>query len=223
MATATVSPARPQFRTAADLQEYLGGIPAARIRLQPAPGEATEQDLLTIREQEGRICELVNGILVEKPMATFESRLAAILIYFLELFLEGHDLGAVLDGAGLLRLFPGRVRAPDVSFISWKRMPNQEFPDEAIAALTPDLAVEILSPSNTEEEMREKVRDYFRAGGKLVWIVDPVSRTVRVYTSQRRSVVLTEDGTLDGRKVLPGFALPIRQWFARASRRPRRQ
>jgi Uma2 family endonuclease len=191
--------------------------------LQPFPGQATEQDILTIREREGRICELIDGILVEKPMATFESRLAIILAYFIELFLENHDLGAVLGEAGLLRLFPGRVRAPDVSFISWKRMPNREFPDEPIASLAPDLAVEILSESNTADEMREKVQEYFQAGGKLVWLVDPNARTVRVYTSPRRSVLLTEDDTLDGRKVLPGFSLSVRQWFARASRRPRRR
>jgi Uma2 family endonuclease len=101
-------------------------------------------------------------------------------------------------------------------------MPNQELPDEAIASLAPDLAVEILSPSNTEREIQQKVQEYFQAGGKLVWIVDPDARTVEVYTRPRRSVVLTEDDTLDGRKVLPGFSLSIRKWFARASRRPRR-
>jgi Uma2 family endonuclease len=217
----SVHATRLQFRTAADLQQYLGGIPLARIRLQPFPGQATEEDLLTILAREDTVCELIDGILVEKPRATFESRLAAILICFLELFLEDHDLGAVLAPDGLLRLFPGRVRAPDVSFISWKRMPNQAFPDEAIASLSPDLAVEILSESNTEEEMRQKVVEYFQAGGKLVWIVDPDARTVRVYTSPRRSILLTEDDTLDGRKVMQGFSLPIRQWFARASRRPR--
>jgi Uma2 family endonuclease len=222
MATVTVPVTRPQFRTVADLQDYLGGIPLARIRLQPLPGQATEQDILTILAKEDRICELIDGILVEKPMASFESRLAIILAYFLELFLEDHDLGAVLGEAGLLRLFPGRVRAPDVSFVSWKRMPNQEFPEQAIASLAPDLAVEVLSESNTEAEMRRKVQEYFQAGGKLVWLVDPNARTVRVYTSPRRSVLLTEDDTLDGRKVLPGFSLPIRKWFARASRRPRR-
>jgi Uma2 family endonuclease len=155
-------------------------------------------------------------------MASFESLLAFVLGYFLLRFLDEHDLGVVLGGDGFLRLFPGQVRAPDVSFISWKRMPNQEFPTEAIASLAPDLAVEILSPSNTEAEMRRKLRDYFHAGGKLVWIVDPGARTVRVHTSPRRSTLLTEDDTLTGGKVLPGFRLPIRTWFERASRRPRR-
>jgi Uma2 family endonuclease len=223
MATVPVpAPRLPQFKTVAELQAYLGDIPAERIRLQPPPGQGTEEDVLTILAKEDRICELIDGILVEKPMATYEALLAGVLLYFIQSYLEDHDLGVVLPGDGLLRLFPGRIRAPDVSFISWKRMPNQELPDEAIASLAPDLAVEVLSPSNTEPEIEQKVQEYFQAGGKLVWAVGPDARTVEVYTSPRRSVVLTEDDTLDGRKVLPGFSLSIRKWFARASRRPRR-
>src|SRR5213080_4921439 len=95
-ATVTVPRTRHRFRTVAELQEYLGGIPADRILLIPTPGEATEEDLLAIHDHEGRICELVDGILVEKPMASFESRLAIVLAYFIELFLEDNDLGPVL-------------------------------------------------------------------------------------------------------------------------------
>ena len=168
------------------------------------------------------ICELIDGVLVEKAMATFEALVAGLLLTFINNHLADHDLGIALPPDGLLRLFPGRVRAPDVSFISWKRMPNSELPDEAIASLTPDLAVEVLSTTNTPAEIRMKIEEYFQAGSKLVWIVDPNARTVRVYTSPRRSVLLTEEDTLDGRKVLPGFSLPIREWFARASRRARR-
>jgi Uma2 family endonuclease len=213
---------RPSFKNVAELQKYLGGVPLDRIRMQPLPGQATEEDVLTILAKEDRICELIDGILVEKAMATYEALVAGILLTFINNYLFDHDIGIALPGDGLLRLFPDRVRAPDVSFISWKRMPNQELGHEAIASLAPDLAVEVLSPSNTAAEMDQKLQEYFGSGGRLVWIVDPQARTVRVYTSLRRSVLLTEDGTLDGRKVLPGFALPIRKWFARASRRPRR-
>jgi Uma2 family endonuclease len=220
--TRTTRPRRAVFTNAAELQDHLGGIPLDRIRLRPPAGEATEQDVLDVQAHEDRICELIDGVLVEKPMGCFESRLALILGMFLENFLEMNDRGAVFGADGFLRLFPGQIRAPDVSFISWKRMPNQELPNEAIYSLAPDLAVEILSPSNTEVEMRRKLQDYFRGGTKLVWIVDPQARTVRVYTSPRRSVLLNEEDTLTGGKVLPGFSLSIRAWFARASRRPRR-
>lgn len=226
MATAELArrPGNPlaHLQTIADLQEYLGGIPLARIRLCPFPGTATEKDLLNIRDKEGAICELIDGILVEKDMATFEAYVAGILLYYINEYLEKHDLGVALPGDGWLRLPTGRVRAPDVSFISWKRMPGREFPHEAIASLVPDLAVEVLSASNTEAEMEKKLAEYFGSGGKLVWIADPESRTVKVYTSPRRHVLLTEKDTLDGKRVLPGFALPIKKWFQRASRKPRK-
>jgi Uma2 family endonuclease len=222
MGTAALRAPRRRFETVAELQDYLGGVPAHRIRLWPLPGDATEDDVLALHDKEGRICELIDGILVEKPMGSYESRLASVLIFFLELFLDDNDLGVVLGEAGFLRLSPGRVRAPDVSFIPWSRMPNREFPAEAIAALTPDLAVEILSKTNTRAEIDDKLAEYFQAGSKLVWVADPDTRTVLVYTSPRRSTLLTENDTLDGKKVLPGFTLPIKKWFARASRRPRK-
>jgi len=208
MATATLS---PRFQNFAELQAALGNIPAWRIRLVPPPGQATEEDLLEIQAREGRLCELVDGTLVEKDMATYQSRLAAILIYFMELFLEDHDQGVTLAPDGFLRLFPGCVRAPDVSFISWRRMPTGEFPTDAIASLAPDLAVEILSENNTEEEIARKLREYFQS-----------TRTVRVHTSPRKSILLTEADTLEGGRVLPGFSLPIRKWFQRANRKGRK-
>jgi Uma2 family endonuclease len=218
----TSAPTAPRFKTVADLQDYLWGIPLHRIRLVPPPGQATEKDLIEIQDKEDRTCELIDGILVEKEMATFQSRLAAVLIFFIEQFLQDHELGVVLDGSGFLRLFRGRVRAPDVSFISWKRIPGDEFPEDPVAALAPDLAVEILSKGNTDKEMDEKLQDYFRAGCKLVWYVDPVARTVSVYTSPKKCTLLTEDDTLTGSKVLPSFSLSIKKWFQRAIHKPRR-
>jgi Uma2 family endonuclease len=222
MASPAVALSPLVFTNVEELQAHLGGVPLSRIRLRPFPGSATEKDLLEIDAKEGRPCELIDGILVEKAMGSFESRLASVLIYFIETYLDGNDLGVVLGEAGFLRLFPGRVRAADVSFISWKRMPRHEFPKAAIASLAPDLAIEVLSESNTKAEMESKLKDYFRAGSKLVWYADPETRTVRVYTGLTKSSLLTEKDTLDGGKVLPSFSLPIKKWFARASRRPRR-
>jgi len=222
MASPAVALSPLVFTNVEELQAHLGGIPLSRIRLFLKAAAATEKDLLDIDANEDRPCELIDGILVEKAMGSYESWLASVLIYFITAYLEDNDLGVVLGEAGFLRLFPGRVRAPDVSFISWKRMPRHEFPKAAIASLTPDLAVEILSEGNTEAEMEKKLKDYFRAGSKLVWYADPESRTVQVYTSLIKSTLLTEKDTLDGGKVLPGFTLPIKKWFARASRKPRR-
>jgi Uma2 family endonuclease len=210
--------------TIADVQQRLDGIPPERIRTFPAPGTATEEDVLRVMARTDRICELVDGILVEKVMSSFESRLACILIHLIESFLEDHDLGAVLGEAGFLKLFPGLVRAPDVSFIRWERFPGDEFPKDAIWRIAPDLAVEILSEGNTEREMQRKLREYFKAGASRVWIVDPETRTTRIFTSPRRFTLVDENGPLDAGDVLPGFELSLKDWFSRAQRRtPRRK
>jgi Uma2 family endonuclease len=210
--------------TVAELLEKLGGIPPERVRLQPPPGTATEEDLLAIQEREGRMCELVDGVLVEKPVGYPESSLAAWIITLLTNFAHQHDLGNVAGESGSARLMPGLVRIPDVSFISWDRLPERMIPTDPILSLAPDLAAEILSPSNTKREMDMKIREYFLSGVRLVWLVDPRKRCVRVYTAPDRSRLLKEDQTLDGGEVLPGLSLPVHQIFERLPRRqPRRR
>jgi Uma2 family endonuclease len=208
------------FETLADLLERLGNVPLERVRVHPAPGTATEADVLARPAGQKHICELVDGVLVEKAMGYYESLLAALLIGFLRRYLEEHDLGIVLGEAGPLRLAPGLVRVPDVSFIAWERFPDRRLPAEPMPDLAPDLAVEILSPGNTGREMERKRAEYFAAGTRLVWIVSPGDRTVQVCTSPADVRLLGEDAILDASPVLPGFRLPIRDWFGAAP--PRR-
>ncbi len=205
---------QPTTWTAADLGNRFGPMPLWRIRFNPMPGEATEEDVLDVLSKEGKLCELVNGVLVEKVMGMRESCLATMLVHILRTFLNGRRLGTVSGADGLMRLAPGLVRIPDVAFISWDKFPGRRLPDAPIPDLFPDLAVEVLSRSNTEEEMAQKLRDYFDSGVRLVWFVDPETRTVEVNTSSDHSTVLREDQTLDGGDVLPGFSLPLRQLFA---------
>jgi len=201
-----------------ELLESLGNIPPHRIRLDPPPGTATEDDLLRSLDAES-ICELVDGVLVEKAMGYYESVLAAVLIGYLRDFLKTHDLGIVAAPDGRTRLLPGLVRAPDVSFVSWSRLPGRKLPRQRVPDLHPDLAVEVLSESNTPQEMGRKLKEYFRAGTRLVWITDPEARTVRVYTSPEQMTTKTERQDLDGGDVLPGFKLSIREWFTAAGER----
>ena len=143
--------------TIGELLEQLGDIPARRVRLKPTPGTATERDVIALEARENRLCELVDGVLVEKVMAYYESRVAGLIFHFLEDYLEQHDLGIVAGADGMMRLAPGLVRIPDVSFIAWKRLPNRRVPREPIARLGPDLAVAVLSEGNTEKEMARKL------------------------------------------------------------------
>ena len=200
--------------TLADLLHRLGDIPAERIRLRPAPGTATVKDVLTVQTKAGRLCELVDGTLVEKAMGLQESLLAVYVAHLLIDFVRPRKLGIIAGADGTLKIAAGLVRIPDVSFISWERIPGRKVPKEPIPKLAPNLAVEVLSKSNTPAEMKRKRREYFKAGAELMWIVDPEARTVKVCTSARHSKVLTESQILDGGAVLPGFKLRLRDLFA---------
>jgi len=203
--------------TAADLVERFGPIPLWRIRLDPPPGSATEQDVLELNERHDRLCELVDGVLVEKTVGTYESFLAGELLRRLADFVTGRKLGVALPVDGMLRLSPGLVRIPDVSFVSWERLPGRRVSREPIWGLAPDLAAEVLSRSNTPQEMRRKLDEYFHVGVRLVWYVYPESRTVEAYTAADRPTLLGEKDVLKGGDVLPGFELPLEELFAEPS------
>lgn len=206
---------QPPVRTVADLLRRLGDIPPDRVRFNPIPGTATVEDLL---REENRRCELVEGTLVEKPVGLEESFLAGWLLTTINNFVLARNLGAVTGGAGLMELPGGPVRGPDVAFTSWGRMANRRRPADPIPELVPDLAVEVLSRSNTVGEMARKRDEYFRAGVRLVWEIDPRARTVRVYTAVDQFRDLTPADALDGGSVLPGFTLPLARLFAELDR-----
>lgn len=200
--------------TVADLLEQLGDIAPARVRVRPALGSATVDDVLKIHAQEKRLYELVDGVLVEKAMGLRESFLAIALSSILWSFVKPRKLGIVSGEAGMLRLDSGLVRIPDVAFISWERLPNRQIPREPVPLLAPDLVVEILSPSTTPAEMARKRQEYFAAGVRLLWLIDPEARTVAVYTAPEAARELSAMETLDGGDVLPGFRLSLQELFA---------
>ena len=208
-----------QLETLADLLDRLGNVPLERILLHPFPGTATVADVIRLCDREPKcLCELVDGVLVEKVCSHSKSRLAAQLVYALQNYLDEHDLGILTGADGPLQILADQVRFPDVAFISYDRIPLNADPSTPVPDWIPTLAVEVLSPSNTKQEMARKLRNYFEAGVEIVWYVDPSDRTVRVYHSVESVVTLTEADDLDGEQLLPGFRLSIRDWFDRASR-----
>ena len=213
---ATVIACPPSEWTVADLLEQLGDVPPNRIHLVPAPGTASEADLLDQLDHHDRICELVDGILVEKTMSSFESMLAMLIGGYLREFLKKKKLGIILGEAGALRILSDQVRIPDVCFISRKKFPDGKLPKDPIFNVVPDLAIEVLSPSNSKREMERKLDDYFAAGVELVWYIDPETRTARVYASSDRCETFDETKTLTGGSVLPGFELSLTDLFAEA-------
>ncbi|MFO0927054.1 MAG: Uma2 family endonuclease [Gemmataceae bacterium] len=215
---------RPQFDTFADVLRCLGGIAPDRVHLRPAPGEAAERDLLYLLDHGNRLYELVDRTIVEKVSGSVESYLAMELAFHLRLFLQTSDLGILLGPDGPYRLRPSLVRLPDVSFLRWERLPmRDQVPTDPICRYMPNLAIEVLSPGNTRKEMVRKRQEYFQAGVQRVWYVDPVTRTVTVYTAADLATVLGEKDTLDGGDLLPGFAVPVRDLFARVPSPPKKR
>lgn len=207
-----------RFVNLADVLERVGDVPPNRVRMQPPPGRATEADVVRILDRENIPCELIEGTLVEKAMGAPEGNLGMELGWRLGAFVAKADLGLLLGADGTLRLMPGLVRIPDLSFISWKTLPSKVLPPEPIPDLVPDLCVEVLSPSNTKKEMALKLKDYFVAGVQVVWLIDPATRSVRVFHSPDAAVTLAETDTLDGGEVLPGFTLALGELFAHTPR-----
>jgi Uma2 family endonuclease len=210
--------APPGIQNLADLLDRLGNVPPDRIRFQPLPGTGTVSDVVQIQRRENRLCELVDGVLVEKTLGFNEDQIAILIATALQNFIELDDLGVVAGSAGMIRLSNEQVRMPDVAFYSWESFSEGEIPDEPVPQVAPDLAVEVISRGNTAGEMSRKLREYFEAGVRLVWFVDPKSKTVTVFTSPGRSKILTSTDTLDGGKVLPGFELSIAKLFSRRKR-----
>ena len=200
--------------TTADLTDRFGAMPLRRIRFAPPPGTATEADVIEIHDHTNRLCELVDGVLVEKTVGTFESYLGVRIARLLGNFVDENQLGVVLGADGFMRLAPGLVRIPDAAFISWKNWSTEEIRRQPIADLSPDLVVEVISESNTPQEMDRKLREYFEAGAKLVWYIYADEQTVHVFTSVDDSRVLGALETLDGGEVLPGFTVELAEFFA---------
>ena len=158
--------------------------------------------------------ELVRGYVVREPPAGFEHGAIGVQIAtLLYTFVRQHGLGKIVAGEPGFVLFddPPTVRAPDVAFVARDRLPADP---RGFARLAPDLAVEIVSPSNTHSEIQDKVFDYLDAGTRLVWVVEPCGRTVTVYRSREEIRILTSEQEIDGGEVLSGFRVEVSEFFA---------
>jgi Uma2 family endonuclease len=187
--------------TFAELHQRLGGIPLERIRMNPPPGTATEEDLLRAPKP---TCELIDGVLVEKPMGNPESMVGLYVGSLLLNHVMAKDLGTVLGEEGYFRLRSGLLRAPDASFTPWTAFPHHDVPREAYWSVAPALIVEVLSPKNTRAEINRKLEEFFAVGTQLAWVINQRTRSAKVHTTSKHFEELDESGTLTGGKVLPG-------------------
>jgi len=159
--------------------------------------------------------ELVEGrIVLMSPTGYKHGRYEGRFYKYLEAFVEPKKLGEVFIGeVGIyIRRNPDTIRAADVAFISTERLAQQK-QEEGFLEVAPELIVEVMSPSDRWSDVKQKLREYFSIGVKLVWVADPTDRTVEAYRSLTDLREFTEADTLTGDDVLPGFSVPVASLF----------
>jgi Uma2 family endonuclease len=168
----------------------------------------TDEELLQL-PKDGHKYEVVDGELVAmSPAGMRHEAVVTQLGAILHNFVKAHGLGRVFGPDLLYVLSSGNKRGPDASFIAADRLAivpaGTVFP-----AIPPDLAVEVLSPSDRPRRVLDKVGEYLEAGVRLVWVIDPVKRQAAVYRTTTETRYIESGGELDGVDVLPGFRCPL--------------
>lgn len=177
----------------------------------PSPRMMTADELLALPD-DGNRYELVRGELIAmSPSAYLPAVVAGRTLVALGTFVLPRGLGEVGTAEGGFYLFraPDTVRAPDVWFVSAARIPTGDAAAHFFDG-SPDLAIEVLSPSDRYIDVMAKVREYLAAGSRLVWVIDPFGRSAAVFGADRNPQLLDEDEALDGGDTLPGFSVRLR-------------
>ncbi len=165
--------------------------------------------IASLPENREKRLEFVGGEIVEVVSNNYSSEVAAEILGEMHRHVKLHKLGRV-TGADGGYIVAGERYIPDVAFISFARQPEPSH--EAYNPNAPDLAVEVLSPTDDPASVRIKIVNYLRAG-TIVWVVDAIKKQIEVYVPDHAPVTLTVEDTLEGGSVLPGFSLAVKDIF----------
>ena len=209
------TPKPPRFSNGQQWHESLGGVPLSRVLFSPLPGFATEADLVALADRDTRYCELIGGTLVERPSSKARHDLVWRAIGVLSFRLASQGF-LIRHAAAVMRMPSGNVRAPDIAAIRLDRLPGRVKPVDRVPTLSPEFVAEALSDGNTSAEIGLKLAEYFEAGTRLAWVIDPALKQVRVhYAPERPEQVLGLGDTIGGGNVLPWLSLPVVRLFER--------
>ncbi len=184
--------------------------------LKPLASDTTEkitdEYLLRLPNKPGSKWELVDGKLQEVPTTGKHDQIIIWLGYLIMPY--AIDLGMLTASSAGYRMAGGNLRVPDFAFTRFDRFPNSEVPDGFIE-FAPDLAVEIISPSEEPGDMARKVEEYFASGSKQVWHMFPETQIVIVFRSPAESVTYQPEDELDFSDILPGFRPRVSKLFGK--------
>ena len=176
----------------------------------PADRLLTAEDLMAIPD-DGWKYELAHGRLVRMAPASWVPGVVGTRVsHQIDSFLDEHPIGftSAADTGFLLRRDPDVVRAPDIGFVRAERVSATDLPPRFFPG-PPDLAIEVLSPTDRMPDVLHKIADYLDAGTRLVWFLDPQRRTAMVFRADGSITVLGANDQIDGEDVLPGFRLRL--------------
>lgn len=168
----------------------------------------TDEELMQLAD-DGHKYEYIDGKLKVTPAGMLHESITVSLINRFCEFLKKEPLGKVYGSSAGYRMNSGNVLSPDVSFVRESKLPGGKSP-EGFAHFAPDLAVEILSPSDSWQAIEDKIKEYFENGLELVWLVNPQKRVGRVYDVPDNFRDLDEEAVFAGDPVLPGFSIRLK-------------
>ena len=184
------------------------------MTISTEPQRWTDEAFMALADGGDRY-ELVNGELVNMGNSGMEhGEIGAFLAGLLAIYVRQHKLGTVCDSSTAFTLKSGNKRAPDISFVAKERLQGLTRPPRGFFEGSPDLAVEILSPGNTVEEIHTKIVEYFENDTQLVWVIHPAEKYVLVYHAPQPDGFLRSSDELSGEAIVPGFSVPVSELFA---------
>jgi Uma2 family endonuclease len=162
--------------------------------------------------KDGRKYELVDGEIVVSPAGMYHAEIVIKIVRIIATFLDDTPIGKVF-GANVGLILPnGNLRSPDVSFVRLEKLPNGKSP-VTFGELVPDLAVEVLSPSDSPRRVLQKIGEFLECGVPIVWLVDPRAQTVTEFRSLSQTQQFTATDTITAEPILPGFACAVSRFF----------
>lgn len=172
----------------------------------------TDEELLAL-PKDGHKREIVNGQMVISPANFHHGNVISRIYSPLGMAVYEGGLGELADGQTVFRLSSGDLFCPDMAFVTNARVAEHRRKGNTFFEGAPDLAVEVLSPSDTVGVLEEKLAQFFTEGMRLAWLVHPRTRKVHVYRSAVEESIVSADGFLDGEDVIPGFRLAVADIF----------
>jgi Uma2 family endonuclease len=168
---------------------------------------------------DGHHYEVVQGELIDMGNSgALHGYICSSLMILLGGYVRLQNLGAMFDSSTAFKMKNGNKRSPDISFFAKERLQGMTELPTGFLEGAPDLAVEVLSPSNTVEEIDDKIVEYFENGARLIWVINPRQQYILVYRSaQAPDRLLKSADTLSGEDVIPEFSLPVADLFQKLS------